>query len=141
LAAPSSPAALPAAPAPEPASPTGSATGPPTAPGPGDRPAPQPGAPTPSRDGAVGLDGGPLRPDAAAQAPLNLQVPRGSATAPAEPGRGLLPILPAVPPKSKLAEGIEKAAKPDCRNAYSGMGLLAVVPLARDAVKDNGCRW
>jgi hypothetical protein len=50
-----------------------------------------------------------------------------------------------VPPppsaKSKLADDIEKAAKKDCRTAYSGMGLLAVVPLARDSVKDNGCRW
>jgi hypothetical protein len=72
---------------------------------------------------------------------MNLQLPRGSAAAPGQEGRGLLPVLPAVPPKSKLAEDIEKAGKPDCRNAYSGMGLLAVVPLARDAVKDNGCRW
>ena len=43
---------------------------------------------------------------------------------------------------AKLAEDIEKSAKPDCRNAHSGMGLLAVVPLAADALKkDGGCKW
>jgi hypothetical protein len=43
--------------------------------------------------------------------------------------------------KSKLTEGIEKAAKPDCRQAYAGMGLAAVVPLAIDAARDKGCKW
>ncbi|MCC7101013.1 MAG: hypothetical protein IT500_15630, partial [Rubrivivax sp.] len=43
--------------------------------------------------------------------------------------------------KSTLAEGIEKAAKPDCRKAYGGMGALAIIPLAADALRDGGCRW
>src|SRR5262249_32600053 len=59
--------------------------------------------------------------------------------------RGIAPVIPPPPPverKSKLAEAIEKAAKPDCATAYSGMGLLAVVPLAVATVSDNGgCRW
>lgn len=55
---------------------------------------------------------------------------------------GLLPLLPAPPErKSKLTEGIEKSAKPDCRTAHADMGLLAVVPLAADAIRDKGCRW
>jgi hypothetical protein len=54
-------------------------------------------------------------------------------------------IVPAVPPppvgKNKLGEAIAKAAKPDCRTAYAGMGLLAVFPLAAATVGDGGCRW
>ena len=34
-----------------------------------------------------------------------------------------------------------KAAKPDCRTAYAGMGLLAVVPLVASSVGNGGCRW
>jgi hypothetical protein len=67
--------------------------------------------------------------------------PRGGAIS-AQGGSGLLQMLPHPPEaKSKLAEDIEKAAKPDCRTAYGGLGLLAVVPLAADAVRDKGCRW
>jgi len=37
---------------------------------------------------------------------------------------------------------MEKAAKPDCRTAYAGMGLLAVPALVAAAVSDDaGCRW
>jgi hypothetical protein len=90
------------------------------------------------------------KPDATAPPPLpasaprlNLELPRlrgGEWSGPG--GRGLLPLL--LPPperKSKLTEGIEKAARPDCRTAHSDKGLLAVVPLVGDAVKDKGCRW
>ena len=58
--------------------------------------------------------------------------------------RGVAPVIPPPPPverKSKLAEAIAKAAKPDCRDAYAGLGLLAVVPLAVATVGDGGCRW
>ena len=93
---------------------------------------------------------GPDRPDVTAPPPLpasaprlNLELPRqrGGAWS-GQAGRGLLPLL--LPPperKSKLTEGIEKAARPDCRAAHSDKGLLAVVPLVGDAVKDKGCRW
>jgi hypothetical protein len=57
---------------------------------------------------------------------------------------GVLNLVPPPPPverKDALAEGIAKAAKPDCRTAYSGMGLLAVVPLVASTVGNGGCRW
>jgi hypothetical protein len=61
----------------------------------------------------------------------------------ARPGStSVLNLLPPPPErKSKLATDIEKAAKPDCRQAYSSMGLLAALPLAADAVRGKGCKW
>jgi hypothetical protein len=61
-------------------------------------------------------------------------------------GSGSSGVLNFVPPppqerKDSLAEGIAKAAKPDCRTAYAGMGLLAVVPLVASTVGNGGCRW
>ena len=52
-------------------------------------------------------------------------------------------MLPRPPEqKSKLAIEIELSGKADCRTAYSGLGPLAVVPLALDALKkDGGCKW
>lgn len=57
--------------------------------------------------------------------------------------RGILPLTVPLPPekKSKLAEQLEKAIKPDCRSAYADMGLLAVPALVAGAVADAGCRW
>src|SRR5262249_36639189 len=58
--------------------------------------------------------------------------------------RGVAPVIPPPPPverKSNLAKAIEKAAKPDCRDAYAGMGLLAVIPLTVATVGNGGCRW
>lgn len=56
---------------------------------------------------------------------------------------GVLRVMPRPPepPKTKLAEELEKAQKPDCRHAYGNMGLAAVAPLARDALTGQGCRW
>lgn len=83
-------------------------------------------------------------PSLPASAPrLNLELvrPRGGELS-RSPSTGLVPLLPRPPEqKSKLASDLEKAARPDCRQAYAGQGLLAVVPLARDAVKGEGCRW
>jgi hypothetical protein len=52
-------------------------------------------------------------------------------------------VLPRPPERDdKLAREIEKAGKSDCRQAYGGMGPLAVIPLAVDALrKDGGCKW
>ena len=68
--------------------------------------------------------------------PRGGELSRGSA-------RGVLPVLPRPPEQDdKLARDIEKAAKLDCRKAYAGAGLLAVVPLAADALgKSGGCKW
>ena len=58
--------------------------------------------------------------------------------------RGVVPLAvppPAVDRKSKLAEAIEKALKPDCRDAYAAMGLLAVPALVASAIGNGGCRW
>ncbi|OJA45574.1 hypothetical protein [Burkholderia ubonensis] len=40
-----------------------------------------------------------------------------------------------------LARGMSEARRADCRNAYAGMGLLAIPALAIDAVRDAGCKW
>lgn len=77
----------------------------------------------------------------APRAPLNLSLPRSGALA-ARRGAGLLELIPQPPdPKGKLEKSIDKAAKEDCRDAYRSAGLLAVVPLAVDALRDKGCRW
>ncbi len=56
--------------------------------------------------------------------------------------RGVLNLVPPPPErKDKLAEDIAKAAKPDCRTAYGGLGLLAVVPLVASSVGNGGCNW
>lgn len=43
--------------------------------------------------------------------------------------------------EERLGQGIERARRPDCRNAYAGMGLLAAIPLAASAVTGKGCKW
>lgn len=84
-------------------------------------------------------------PNAASSAPrqpLNLSLPRGNAVA-ARRGPGLLELLPQPPEpsKSKMEKAIERAANGDCREAYASTGLLAVIPLAVDAVRNKGCKW
>ena len=72
---------------------------------------------------------------------LNLNLPRGGETSRGA-SQGLLQMLPRPPERpSRLADEVAKAAKKDCRQAYSGMGLLAVVPLVAGAVKGDGCNW
>jgi hypothetical protein len=57
--------------------------------------------------------------------------------------RGFVPAIPPPPVdrKSKLADAIDKAQKPDCRDAYAAMGLLAVPALVVSTVGNGGCRW
>lgn len=43
--------------------------------------------------------------------------------------------------EQKLADGTKKAERKDCLKAYSGIGLLAVIPLAVSTVVDTGCKW
>jgi hypothetical protein len=83
-------------------------------------------------------------PSTPASAPrLNLELPRPRGGEISSRGSmGVLSLLPRPPEtKSKLTEGIEKAAKPDCKDAYAGLGLLAAVPLAADALRGKGCKW
>ncbi len=85
-------------------------------------------------------------PALAASAPprLNLQLarPRGGEISRGMAG-GVLAVLPRPPEvDDKLGQQIAKTAKADCRSAYAGAGLLAVVPLAAEALrKDGSCRW
>jgi Meckel syndrome type 1 protein len=124
--------------------PSGPAAGEPAA-------SPQPSAaPAAPRAGGGAPDGGTrLGPDlpqppqaaaSAARAPLNLSLPRGDMSA--RRGPGLVELLPPPPErKSKLEQSIEEATAKDCRKAYPGAGLLAVVPLAVDAARGKGCKW
>lgn len=86
----------------------------------------------------------PSSPTAAAsapRAPLNLALPRGDMTA-RRGSTGLIDLIPPPPErKSKLEQSVEDAVNKDCRKAYSGAGLLAVVPLAIDAARGKGCKW
>jgi hypothetical protein len=41
----------------------------------------------------------------------------------------------------QLGQALERARRADCRGAYAGLGLLAVIPLAKDAVTGTGCKW
>lgn len=43
--------------------------------------------------------------------------------------------------EEKFGNGVKKAQRADCRKAYAGAGLLAVVPLALSSVMDTGCNW
>ncbi len=52
------------------------------------------------------------------------------------------PPLPKEAPKKSIEKIFDKALqRPDCKDAYADMGLAAVVPLIRDTVKNEGCRW
>ncbi len=56
--------------------------------------------------------------------------------------KGLLQLMPRLQEtRTRLEKEIEKAARPDCKQAYAGAGLLAVVPLVLDAARDKGCKW
>ncbi|AOJ11883.1 hypothetical protein WS71_21695 [Burkholderia mayonis] len=97
------------------------------------KPARTPGAPAPGADWRADLDSvGSFR-----------SIGRGSADAAVE-ATGASSGL-ALPRKataaSTLAREMSKASRADCRNAYSGMGLLAIPALAIDAVRDDGCKW
>jgi hypothetical protein len=103
---------------------------------------------TGSDNGKLNLDGStpgtPEAPPGSASAPLNLEL-HGKREGPgnsSRPQSGLLPLLSAPPDhKSQLSKDLDKAAKPDCAQAYSGAGLLAVLPMAKDAITGKGCKF
>jgi hypothetical protein len=44
--------------------------------------------------------------------------------------------------QERLARAISSAEKPDCKDAYAGLGILAILPLAKNALsKDSHCKW
>ncbi len=52
------------------------------------------------------------------------------------------PTAPKDPAKSSMEKIFDKALqRPDCKDAYKEMGLAAVLPLVRDALKEGGCKW
>ncbi len=56
------------------------------------------------------------------------------------PSRALVEVeLPQL--ERKIANSFDKAAKPDCRTAYAGLGLLAIPALLASAIADGGCKW
>lgn len=81
---------------------------------------------------------------ASAPSRLNLQLarPRGGELSRGL-GGGVLAVLPRPPEvDEKLGQQIAKSAKADCRGAYAAAGLLAVVPLVVEALRQDGsCKW
>lgn len=117
----------------------------PTVPGPVVADVPKGAAASPDAGTREGHDVATPASNAASAVPrlkLDLARPRGGELSRGS-SRGVLPLLPRPPElDEKLARDIEKAAKTDCRKAYANSGLLAVVPLAADALgKSGACKW
>jgi hypothetical protein len=77
---------------------------------------------------------------------IDLEAAKARARQVAREGTGNRALLPfPMPPaperKSKEQIAIEKAWKPDCKDAYKGLGLLAVVPLIANEFGEGNCRW
>ncbi len=77
---------------------------------------------------------------------IDLEAARARARAVAREGTGNRALLPfAMPPaperKTRMEDAIEKARKPDCKDAYKDLGLLAVVPLIANEFGEGNCRW
>jgi hypothetical protein len=43
--------------------------------------------------------------------------------------------------ETQVDESVDKAKRDDCRTAYSGAGLLAVIPIAADLIRGKGCKF
>nr|AGU11990.1 hypothetical protein [uncultured organism] len=41
----------------------------------------------------------------------------------------------------RLGRAIERARRADCKTAYAGLSLLAIIPLVKDTVTGTGCKW
>ncbi len=91
-------------------------------------------------------------PESSEEAPgFDMAAARGIARKAAREGAQGLVALPKRPPptldpgrearEEQLARDIARSRRNDCRSAYSGMGLLAVLPLLKDAVTGTGCKW
>jgi hypothetical protein len=120
--------------------------------------APQPAAPSapatreaaPSRGDSPVFDNrrpAPTAPSAPQGAPrIDLEAARERARQVAREGSGNRALLPfPMPPaperRTRLEDAIEKARKPDCKDAYKDLGLLAVLPLIANEFGEGNCRW
>ncbi len=122
-----------------PAAPAPATTAPPA-------PAPPAPAPSPPEEAPSLFRRGGEEPPRATKPPLDLDTIRDRVGEITREGSGQAAILafpmPPVPPrKSKLEQAIENARKPDCRTAYQGLGLAAVVPLIANQFGEGTCRW
>jgi hypothetical protein len=77
---------------------------------------------------------------------IDLDAARARAREIAREGSGNRALLPfAMPPapekRTRMEEAIEKARKPDCKDAYKDMGLLAAIPLIANEFGEGNCRW
>ena len=79
-------------------------------------------------------DGAAIHPDT----PLDLRIPKGVEKSAAQMARE---ALGKAQPRGGLSRSIQDAAKPDCRDTYSGLGLLAMPALLVDALREKGCKW
>ncbi|MBI3715863.1 MAG: hypothetical protein HY255_07720 [Betaproteobacteria bacterium] len=98
------------------------------------------------RDGGT-LRGTPLPADTMAPPRLDIEALRSSARNAAREGSGprtllSFPTPPKDPVKKSIEQAFDKALKrPECKDAYASLGLAAVVPLVRDVLTDDGCKW
>ena len=79
------------------------------------------------------------------QSPASLDLsyhpsPRGRQT-PATATRAVDESAPGPSSIAALEKQIAKSARPDCKDAYSHLGLLAAARILWDAAKDDGCKW
>lgn len=132
----------PAPPSPPPAAPAAPASRPGTLPGPTDNallPSPFRQPPPKTEDfpgGSTGYD--PTAP------PLDTDAIRKRAGQLSREGTGQRSLFAApvpAPRKSRLEAAIENARKPDCKDAYKDLGLLAALPLIANEFGEGTCRW
>jgi len=43
--------------------------------------------------------------------------------------------------RDRAAEAIARTARADCRSAHANLGILALIPIVIDTVRDKGCKW
>jgi len=44
-------------------------------------------------------------------------------------------------PEGALQRGIARSVRPDCKDAYAALVLLAIPALLVDSVREDGCKW
>ncbi len=85
----------------------------------------------------------PAQPDAGAGGGFDMAAARGAARAAvADPdgiGPGRRPLR--ATRDETLGRAIDGARNGDCQTQYAGMGLMALIPLAKDTLTGSGCKW